>query len=89
MTDERCVNTLQEIISQLKAWAQVLEVIRSQGDEIIGLWKHNPEMHVIFTGCGSTYYLSLAAASLFQILTGREARAIPAGELVPIKDFTG
>lgn len=36
----------------------------------------------MFTGCGSTYYLSLAAASLFQELTGRFARAIPGGELL-------
>ena len=37
---------------------------------------------VIFTGCGSTYYLSLAAAALYQELTGRVARAIPSGELL-------
>ena len=37
---------------------------------------------VVFTGCGSTYYLSLAAAALFQELTGCAARAVPAGELV-------
>ncbi len=37
---------------------------------------------VIFTGCGSTYYLSLAAAALYQELTGRTARAVPAGELL-------
>jgi glucosamine--fructose-6-phosphate aminotransferase (isomerizing) len=36
----------------------------------------------LFTGCGSTYYLSLAAASLFQELTGRFARTIPGGELL-------
>lgn len=37
---------------------------------------------VIFTGCGSTYYLSLAASALYQELTGRAARAIPGGELL-------
>jgi glucosamine--fructose-6-phosphate aminotransferase (isomerizing) len=37
---------------------------------------------VIFTGCGSTYYLSLAAAALYQELTGNPARAVPASELL-------
>src|SRR5512139_3817470 len=37
---------------------------------------------VIFTGCGSTYYLSLAAAAMYQELTGRAARAVPASELL-------
>jgi glucosamine--fructose-6-phosphate aminotransferase (isomerizing) len=37
---------------------------------------------VVFTGCGSTYYLSLAAAVLYQELSGCAARAVPAGELV-------
>ena len=36
---------------------------------------------VIFTGCGSTYYLSLAAAALYQELTGRPARGVPGSEL--------
>ena len=37
---------------------------------------------ILFTGCGSTYYLSLAAASLYQELTGNTARAISGGELL-------
>jgi glucosamine--fructose-6-phosphate aminotransferase (isomerizing) len=37
---------------------------------------------VIFTGCGSTYYLSLTAASAYQQMTGRTARAVPASELL-------
>ena len=36
---------------------------------------------ILFTGCGSTYYLALAAASLTQGLTGRLCRAFPASEL--------
>ena len=33
------------------------------------------------TGCGSTYYLALAAAALVQELTGVRARALPASEV--------
>ena len=46
------------------------------------LWHATEFSHIVFTGCGSTYYLSLAASALFQSLTGRAARAVPAGELV-------
>jgi glucosamine--fructose-6-phosphate aminotransferase (isomerizing) len=35
----------------------------------------------LFFGCGSTYYLSLTAASVFQTLAGRAARGVPAAEL--------
>jgi len=37
---------------------------------------------VIFTGCGSTFYLSLSAAAMYQELTRRSARAVPGGELL-------
>lgn len=74
-------HTYEEIISQPRAWSQALEVAGAHGDAINRLWKDNPHSRVMFTGCGSTYYLSLAAAALFQELTGRGARAHPAGEL--------
>jgi len=73
--------TYEEIISQPKAWAQALEVTLAHKEEITRLWEDHPETRVVFTGCGSTYYLSLAAATLIQELTGRGARGIPAGEL--------
>ena len=70
--------TYREIKSQPEAWAQALvEVAR-----INSMPKAQDYEQVIFTGCGSTYYLSLAAASLYQELTGRAARAVPAGELL-------
>ena len=70
--------TYREIKSQPEAWAQALvEVAR-----INSMPKAQDYEQVIFTGCGSTYYLSLAAAALYQELTGRAARAVPAGELL-------
>ena len=69
--------TYNEIKSQPEAWAQALEVISASH-----LPKAGDYDQVIFTGCGSTYYLSLAAAPLYQELTGRAARAVPAGELL-------
>ncbi len=69
--------TYQEIKSQTEAWAQALDVTRSAS-----LPKAADYEQVVFTGCGSTYYLSLAAAALYQELTGRSARAVPGSELL-------
>jgi glucosamine--fructose-6-phosphate aminotransferase (isomerizing) len=70
-------HTYQEIKSQTEAWAQALDVTRAAS-----LPKAANYEQVIFTGCGSTYYLSLAAAALYQELTGRPARAVPGSELL-------
>jgi len=69
--------TRAEIISQPEAWVQALDVVNASA-----LPKAGDYEMVLFTGCGSTYYLSLAAAALYQELTGRPARAVPGGELL-------
>jgi glucosamine--fructose-6-phosphate aminotransferase (isomerizing) len=74
-------HTLTEIRSQPAAWQQALERVRARAGQLTSLANRDYEQ-VIFTGCGSTYYLSLAAAALFQALTGRPARAVPGGELL-------
>ncbi len=73
--------TRQEIYSQPEAWAAALDVLNESRHEIIGLQPARRYSQVIFTGCGSTYYLSLAAATLTQELTGLSVRAFPASEL--------
>ncbi len=70
-------HTYDEIRSQTRAWAQALNVAAS-----LGLPKAEDYAHVVFTGCGSTYYLSLSAAAVYQELTGRTARAVPGSELL-------
>jgi glucosamine--fructose-6-phosphate aminotransferase (isomerizing) len=72
--------TRQEILSQPEAWAAALELLQEQR---ASLQSFNPDRYtqVLFTGCGSTYYLALSAAALTQALTGRPSRAFPASEL--------
>lgn len=74
--------TLQEIRGQPDAWAEAVQVVGNQVEALKRLWHDGNFDQVIFTGCGSTYYLSQASASLFQKLTGSPARAFPGGELV-------
>ncbi len=72
--------TRREILSQPEAWAAALVLLQEQR---AGLQFFNPDRYtqVLFTGCGSTYYLALSAAALTQALTGRPGRAFPASEL--------
>lgn len=74
-------HTLEEILSQPKSWAKTAKLMAALRGEIAALWAARPWQQVVFTGCGSPYYLSLAAASLFRQLTGRCAVAAPASEL--------
>lgn len=73
--------TQHEIWSQPAAWQDALAVHAAATAALDPLLAAHYEQ-VIFTGCGSAYYLSLAAAALFQEMTGRIARAVPGGELL-------
>ncbi|HOW92453.1 MAG TPA: SIS domain-containing protein, partial [Anaerolineaceae bacterium] len=73
-------HTYNEIKTQTEAWKEAIAVTVEQAEEIRKLTDRYEQ--VIFTGCGSTYYLSLAGSALFQSLTNKSARAVPASELL-------
>jgi glutamine---fructose-6-phosphate transaminase (isomerizing) len=81
MTNPPGFYTRQEIASQPAAWQDTLDQIRAQSGALRAFFTAGAYDQVFFTGCGSTYYLSMAAASSFQQLSGRPARAFPASEL--------
>jgi glucosamine--fructose-6-phosphate aminotransferase (isomerizing) len=71
--------TWQEIQSQPEAWEAALKKLH---DYSLDSASNRPEGgEVIFTGCGSTYYLALSAAAVTQAFTGLSCRAMPASEL--------
>lgn len=80
MQNDLGVHTYQEIISQGEVWKATLQGFETQFQAARELFRL-PFDEVIFTGCGSTYYLSLAAAATWQALTGIRARGVPASEL--------
>lgn len=75
--DNQKLATYIEITTQTDAWSQAIEKTMKAK-----IPDHKNYDQVIFTGCGSTYYLSIAGATLYQELTGCIARAIPGGELL-------
>lgn len=79
--EERGKFTYEEIISQPEAWIEAIEVLKLNASALSDFWNKEELGQVIFTGCGSTYYLSRSAAALFQEMTGRVTRGLPASEL--------
>lgn len=74
--------TRTEIQTQADAWHNALEVLHAQQDTLQALWADTRPDLLIFTGCGSTYYLAQTAACLAQQYTGVMARGVPASELM-------
>jgi glutamine---fructose-6-phosphate transaminase (isomerizing) len=79
---EAGAHSLAEILSQAQCWESCLGELRvSQTvSEIAGRFKRDAEW--LFIGCGSSYYVALAAATTMKSLTGGAARAIPASEIL-------
>jgi glucosamine--fructose-6-phosphate aminotransferase (isomerizing) len=75
------VHTLHEIQAQPGTWAAVLGAVREQAQPWQEFFAQGKDGLTIFFGCGSTYYLSLTAASVLQSLAGQLARGVPASEL--------
>lgn len=74
--------TYPEILSQAASWRDALQAALSMQTEIEQLWQQGQYEYVVFTGCGSTYYLAQTAAALLQTHTGVLTRAVPASELL-------
>ena len=73
--------TRREILSQPETWAATLENVQAQAKALRDFYRAGRYESAIFTGCGSTYYLSLAAAALLQEVTSIPARGLPASEI--------
>lgn len=83
--------TWSEIQSQPDAWRQTLAVLNNKRDALAAFLRDSRFERVIFTGCGSTYYLALAAAASMREIGDVEASGLPASEvwLNPATAFPG
>src|SRR2546425_10353973 len=73
---------LAEILSQPQCWAECLQALDKAGSIEQVRKKFTPREDWLFIGCGSSFYIALAAAASWTALTGSKARAIPASELL-------
>lgn len=74
-------HTRQEIFSQPEAWQGVLDVRDATAADLRTWLQAGDFTQVVFTGCGSTYYLALAAAAVLQRVVGLPAIGLPASEV--------
>lgn len=81
------VHTLAEILSQPQCWTDCLQRLEA-GDTVRQIAKQfGAVQEWIFVGCGSSYYIALAAASSWAAITGTRARALPASEILLFPDL--
>ncbi|MBN1836440.1 MAG: SIS domain-containing protein, partial [Spirochaetales bacterium] len=72
--------TREEIMTQTGLWEGVIAATKARWSELGPLF--GEAERVVFTGCGSNYYMSLGAAFHFQSLAGIPAVGVPASELL-------
>jgi glucosamine--fructose-6-phosphate aminotransferase (isomerizing) len=75
-------HSLAEILSQPEFWGRCLEALKSEGSLTKVRQPFRSASEWLFVGCGSSYYIALAAAASWSRITGMRARAIAASELL-------
>jgi glucosamine--fructose-6-phosphate aminotransferase (isomerizing) len=85
---ERGEYTYADIFSQPESWAKARNIFQAQAQTLTALWQSNKFERVLLTGCGSTYYLAQIGAGLIQELTGVNAQAVTASELMLFPQVT-
>src|SRR5271169_4100706 len=74
-------HTLAEMFSQPQCWKTSLANLATSAELRAAVEMARPGAEWIFTGCGTSYYLAVAAASTFNYLD-LPARAVPASDLL-------
>lgn len=78
-------HSLAEILSQPQFWERCFAELQDADlAELRAEFEEASEW--LFIGCGSSYYIALAAAANWSAITGIRARAIPASELLLFPD---
>jgi len=86
-TSKPGAHSLSEILSQPECWAACLKDLEA-GQRIREVEKRfGKSSEWLFIGCGSSYYIAMAAAASWTAITGVRARAIPASELLLFSDL--
>ncbi|MGB8012628.1 MAG: SIS domain-containing protein [Terriglobales bacterium] len=84
---EQGQHTLAEIFSQTQCWKTCLPKLAASAELQAAVDMARPGAEWIFVGCGTSYYLALAAASTFNYLN-LPARAVPASDLLMYPGLT-
>jgi glucosamine--fructose-6-phosphate aminotransferase (isomerizing) len=76
-----------EILSQPRCWEECFKAL-DEGKQLERAGERlSKDAEYLFIGCGSSYYISQAAAASWGMITGTRARAVPASELLLFPDL--
>jgi glutamine---fructose-6-phosphate transaminase (isomerizing) len=75
-------HSLREILSQPRCWNSCLKELPQSISAQNIRETFGSAREWLFVGCGSSYYVALAAAASWSAITGLHARAVPASELL-------
>ena len=78
--------TIEEILSQPDVWRAALARLDRDSAELAEYVARWDADEVVLTGCGTSYYLPLAAAALYTRRTRLAARGVPASEILTCPD---
>jgi len=76
------VHTHAEILSQPSCWKECLQSLDATDQLRLTCERFPGRQDWVFVGCGTSYYIALAAAASWTHLTGLRARAVPASEIL-------
>jgi len=80
-------NTQHEILSQPRCWEECFKALDDGKQLQKAGARFSQDAECLFIGCGSSYYISQAAAASWELITGTRARAVPASELLLFPDL--
>ena len=74
--------TEEEILAQPRQWSTVLQEVSQRFPAFRQWWSALDPREIILTGCGSSYYVALAAMHLLAAGRGVPCRALPSSEIL-------
>lgn len=74
-------HTYQEIHQQPQSWKLTIDTMAQQSERLLSRLSLTNNTHILFIGCGTSYYLAQSGARLFQEITGHPCHACPASEV--------
>jgi glucosamine--fructose-6-phosphate aminotransferase (isomerizing) len=85
--DDRSYHTYREILSQPAAWRATLREVGARAADVRAVWQGAERPEVLFTGCGSPFFLARSAAAMYQAVAGAPAQAQPSSDLMLFPDL--
>ena len=85
------MTTAPEVRETARAYLQheraTLEAVGKQIAETHRVWRGGGRPEVLFTGCGSPFFLTRSAAAMYQAVAGTPAQACPSSDLMLFPEF--